>query len=166
MEVQSPFQIAIFLYPGVTVLDAAGPFEVLSHMPATEVRFVAKETGPITTEGGILLLGATHTMAETTSPDLVIVPGGTTTPGQMVDDEVLEWLLNVHVTSVRTTSICTGSLILAAAGILKGMPATTHWIKSLCLRPWVQNPSPMSVLFGAGRSLQGCRPEQISGSDL
>lgn len=100
MEVQSPFQIAIFLYPGVTVLDAAGPFEVLSHMPATEVRFVAKETGPITTEGGILLLGATHTMAETTSPDLVIVPGGTTTPGQMVDDEVLEWLRNVHETSV------------------------------------------------------------------
>jgi len=82
MEVQSPFQIAIFLYPGVTTLDAVGPFEVLSHMPATEVRYVAKETGPITTEGGILLLGATHTMAETTSPDPVIVPGGTTTPGQ------------------------------------------------------------------------------------
>src|SRR6185369_5544825 len=91
-----PFQIAILLYPGVTALDAVGPWEVLSRMPNTEVRFVGKEVGPVTTEGGSLALGITHTVRETPSPDLVLVPGGTTTPGQMVDDEILQWLRNAH----------------------------------------------------------------------
>jgi transcriptional regulator GlxA family with amidase domain len=125
----SSFQIAILLYPGVTALDAVGPWEALSQIPNAEVRFVGKETGPVLTEGGVLLLGITHTLSETPSPDLVLVPGGTSTPGQMVDDEVLDWLRKVHVTASWTTSVCTGSLILGAAGILKGLPATTHWIK-------------------------------------
>lgn len=68
-------------------------------MPHTEVRFVGKETGPVMTEGGVLLLGVTHTMAETPSPDLVLIPGGTSTPSQMVDDEVLDWLRDVHKTT-------------------------------------------------------------------
>src|SRR5580765_5753083 len=124
-----PFQIAILLYPGVTALDAVGPWEVLSRMPNTEVRFVGKEVGPVGTKGGVLLLGVTHTVAETPSPSLVLVPGGTTTPGQMVDDEVLDWLRKVHETTTWTASVCTGSLILGAAGILKGLPATSHWYK-------------------------------------
>jgi transcriptional regulator GlxA family with amidase domain len=124
-----PFQIAILLYPGVTALDAVGPWEVLSRMPDTEVRFVGKEVGPVTTEGGALLLGITHTVAETPSPDLVLVPGGTTTPSQMVDDEVLDWLREAHKTTAWTASVCTGSLILGSAGILKGLPAATHWYK-------------------------------------
>jgi putative intracellular protease/amidase len=124
-----PFQVAIFLYQGVTALDAVGPSEVLSRMPNTEMRFVGKEIEPIMTEAGALLLSTTHTLAETPAPDLVLVPGGTTTPGQMVDDEVLAWLRKVHQTSIWTTSVRTGSLILAAAGIIKGLPATTHWIK-------------------------------------
>lgn len=81
---------------------------------------------PIGTEGGALLLGVTHTVSETQSPDLVLVPGRTITPGQMVDDEVLDWLRDVHKTTVWTASVCTGALILGAAGILKGLPATTH----------------------------------------
>jgi putative intracellular protease/amidase len=76
------FQVAILLYPGVTALDAVGPWEVLSRMPDTEVRFVGKEVGPVITEGGVLLLGVTHTVAETPSPDLVLAPGGATTPSQ------------------------------------------------------------------------------------
>jgi putative intracellular protease/amidase len=91
-----PFQLAILLYPGVTALDAVGPWEVLSRMPNTEVRFVGKEVGPLMTEGRALLLGVLHTVAETPSPDLVLVPGGITTPNQMVDDEVLDWLRKVH----------------------------------------------------------------------
>jgi hypothetical protein len=79
------FQIAILLYPGVTALDAVGPWEVLSRMPKAKVRFVGKEVGPVMTDGGALVLGVTHTIAETLSPDLVLVPGGATTPGQMVD---------------------------------------------------------------------------------
>ena len=77
----------------------------------------------------MLFLGVTHTTAETLSPDLLLVPGGTTTPGQMVDDDVLDWLRKVHQTSRWTASVCTGSLILGAAGILKGLPATSHWYK-------------------------------------
>src|SRR5262249_30526421 len=78
-----PFQIAILLYPGVTALDAVGPWEVFSRLPDVEVRFVGKVVGPVTTEGGTLLLGVTHTVQETSAPDLVLVPGGATTPGQM-----------------------------------------------------------------------------------
>ena len=89
-EKDNLLQIAILLYPGVTALDAVGPWEVLSRIPNTEIRFVGKETGPVVTEGHVLLLGVTHTVSETMSPDLVLVPGGATTPGQMVDDEVLD----------------------------------------------------------------------------
>jgi putative intracellular protease/amidase len=76
------FQIAILLYQGSTALDAVGPWEVLSRIPNTEVRFVGKEEGPERTEGGALLLGVRHTVAQTPSPDLVLVLGGTTTPGE------------------------------------------------------------------------------------
>jgi len=146
-----PFQVAIYLYPGVTALDAVGPWEVLSRMPDTEVRFVGKEIGPVTTEGDALLLCATHTIAETPSPDLVLVPGGTTTPGQMVDDEVLDWLRKVHETTSWTTSVCTGSLILAAAGILKGLPATTHWIKMGVLKTMGSKPQPNDRIVRSGK---------------
>jgi putative intracellular protease/amidase len=142
MDKNKPFQIAILLYQGVTALDAVGPWEVLSRMPNTEIRFVAKEIGPITTEGNALLLAATHTIAETSSPDMVLVPGGMTTPGQMVDDDVLDWLRSVHQTTTWTTSVCTGALILGAAGILKGLPATTHWYKMGVLKIMGAKPQP------------------------
>jgi transcriptional regulator GlxA family with amidase domain len=146
-----PFQIAILLYPGVTALDAVGPWEALSRMPATEVRFVGKEIGPVMTEGGVLLLGITHTMAETSSPDLVLIPGGTSTPSQMVDDEVLDWLRGVHKTATWTTSVCTGALILGAAGILKGLPATTHWYKMGVLKIMGAKPRPEERIVQSGK---------------
>jgi putative intracellular protease/amidase len=117
IEYEEPFQAAILLYPGVTALDAVGPWEVLSRMPNTEARFVGKEVGPLMTEGGALLLGVSHTVTETPSPDLVLVPGGTTTPNEMVDDEVLDWLRRAHEATTWTASVCTGALILGAAGI-------------------------------------------------
>src|SRR5262249_36863064 len=129
-----PLQIAVLLYPGVTALDAVGPWEVFSRIPGAEVRFVGKYVGPVQAEGGSLLLGATHTLEETSSPDLVLVPGGATTPSQMVDDEILDWLRRVHETTTWTASVCTGSLILGAAGLLKGRPATTHWWKMSVLK--------------------------------
>ncbi|HEY7353066.1 MAG TPA: DJ-1/PfpI family protein [Terriglobales bacterium] len=145
------FQIAILLYPGVTALDAIGPWEVLWRMPNTEVRFVGKELEPVSTEGGVLLLGVTHTLAETPSPDLVLVPGGSTTPGQMVDDDVLDWLREVSKTSTWTTSVCTGSLILGAAGILKGTPATSHWYKINVLRILGAKPEPDKRIVHSGK---------------
>ncbi len=146
-----PFQIAILLYQGVTALDAVGPYEVLSRIPNTEIRFVAKEVGPITTEGGALLLAATHSVAETPSPHIVLVPGGTTTPGQMVDDEVLNWLRRVHKTTRWTASVCTGALILGAAGILKGLPATTHWYKMSVLKIMGAKPQPDERVVHTGK---------------
>jgi transcriptional regulator GlxA family with amidase domain len=138
----APLQIAILLYPGVTALDAVGPWEVLSRIPDADIRFVGKEIGPVATEGGALLLGVTHTVGETMSPDVVLVPGGATTPGQMVDDEILDWLRKVHQTTTWTASVCTGALILGAAGILKGSPATTHWYKMGVLRIMGAKPQP------------------------
>jgi transcriptional regulator GlxA family with amidase domain len=146
-----PFQVAILLYPGVTALDAVGPWEVLSRMPDTEVRFVGKEVGPVITEGRVLLLGVSHALAETSSPDLLLVPGGMTTPGQMVDDEVLEWTSKVHQVTSWTVSVCTGALILSAAGILKGLPATTHWNKMGVLRIMGAHPQSDQRIVRAGK---------------
>jgi putative intracellular protease/amidase len=144
-------QIAILLYPGVTALDAVGPLEIFSRLAHSEVRFVGKETGPVICEEGALLLGVTHTIAETPSPDIVVVPGGTTTPGQMVDDDVLDWLREVHKTTMWTTSVCTGALILGAAGILKGLPATTHWYKMSVLKIMGAKPEPNERIVRAGK---------------
>jgi transcriptional regulator GlxA family with amidase domain len=119
--------------------------------PNTEVRFVGKEEGPVVAEGGALLLGVTHTIAETTSPDVVLVPGGTTTPGQMVDDDKIDWLREVHQTTRSTASVCTGALILAAAGLLKGTPATTHWYKMGILRIMGAKPQPDERIVRSGK---------------
>jgi putative intracellular protease/amidase len=148
-----PFQIAILLYPGVTALDAVGPWEVLSRMPNTEVRFFGKELGPLMTEGRALLLGVSQRVAETPSPDLVLVPGGTTTPSQMVDDEVLDGLRKVHEATTWTASVCTGALILGAAGILKGVPATTHWYKMGVLKIMGAKPQPDDRIVRSGETV-------------
>lgn len=126
-------QIAVVLYRGMTALDAIGPYEVLHQLPGAHVRFVGKEVGPIATDSGVLFLGVTHTFAETPSPDLVLVPGGLSIAEPMADTELTGWLREVHKTTTWTTSVCTGSMILAAAGILDGLPATTHWISQSAL---------------------------------
>jgi len=122
-------QIAIVLYPGLTTLDAICPYEVLRFIPNSELRFVSHEPGPIVTDSGVLVLGATHSYDETPAPDIVLVPGSeANTATAMADSRLLKWLTNTHKTSRYTMSVCSGALILAAAGILKGHPATTHWI--------------------------------------
>jgi transcriptional regulator GlxA family with amidase domain len=122
-------QIAIVLYPGLTTLDAIGPYEVLRNIPDCDLRFVSHEPGPIITDSGVLVLGATHSYDETAAPDIVLVPGSeANTITAMADGRLLQWLVKVHQTSRYTLSVCSGALILAAAGILKGHPATTHWI--------------------------------------
>jgi transcriptional regulator GlxA family with amidase domain len=121
-------QIAIVLYPGLTALDAVGPYEVLRLLPDAEVRFVGAAPGPVVTDSGVLFLGATHSYAETPEPDIVLVPGsGPRTATMMADKQLTDWLRRVHETTQWTTSVCTGAMILAAAGILDGLPATTHW---------------------------------------
>lgn len=121
-------QIAIVTYPGFTALDMIGPYEVLRSLPDAEVRFVWHEAGPITADSGVLVIGATHSLAETPSPDVVLVPGGPSTPVHARDDVLLDWLRRVHQTARWTTSVCSGSVILAAAGLLEGRRATSHWL--------------------------------------
>ncbi|WP_433678935.1 DJ-1/PfpI family protein [Nocardia sp. CA-119907] len=121
-------QIAIVVYPGMTALDVIGPYEVLRLLPGARLRFVWHEPGPITTDSGVLMLGATHSFDETPSPDIVLIGGsGPATATTAADERLLAWLRQVHETSTWTTSVCTGSVVLAAAGILKDKPATSHW---------------------------------------
>lgn len=121
-------QIAIVLYPGFTALDFIGPYEVLRNLPDAEVRFVWHEPGPVTADSGVLIVGATHSFDETPSPDIVLVPGGASTMEHARDQRVLDWVRRADATSTWTTSVCSGSVILAAAGLLTGKRATSHWM--------------------------------------
>jgi len=120
-------QIAIVTYPGFTALDFIGPYEVLRWLPDTEVRFVWHEPGPVTADSGVLIIGATHSFAETPSPDVILVPGGMTTIEHARDDTLLDWVRQAHQGATWTASVCSGSIILAAAGLLNGKRASSHW---------------------------------------
>ena len=129
-------QIAIVVYPGFTALDFIGPYEVLRNLPDAEVRFVWHEPGPIAADSGALLVGATHSLDETPSPDIVLVPGGISTFEHARDEKLLDWVRRADQTSTWTTSVCSGSVILAAAGLLKGRRATSHWLVLPMLKPF------------------------------
>ncbi|MFC9126347.1 DJ-1/PfpI family protein [Streptomyces sp. NPDC057099] len=121
-------QIAIVLYDRFTALDAVGPYETLGRLPDAETVFVAERTGPVRNETGNLALIADRTLADVPNPDIVVVPGG---PGQealMAHEPLLGWLRAADAGTAWTTSVCTGSLLLAAAGLLRGRRATSHWL--------------------------------------
>ncbi|HWJ42771.1 MAG TPA: DJ-1/PfpI family protein [Solirubrobacterales bacterium] len=120
-------EIALLLYDKLAPLDAVGPFEVMRNVPGWDVRTVAPRKGEVRSEDGSLALVADHALAEVTEPDLVLVPGGSGGRALMEDEELLAWLRQVDRTTKWTTSVCTGSLILAAAGLLEGRRATSHW---------------------------------------
>ncbi|MEU2868749.1 DJ-1/PfpI family protein [Streptomyces olivoreticuli] len=121
-------QIAILLYPGFTALDAIGPFEVLGNLPGADTVFVAEQPGTIRNDSGKLAVVADASLGEVGRPDIVVVPGAPDTGGPVKSDAVREWLTAVDRTTTWTTSVCTGSLILAAAGLLTGRRATSHWL--------------------------------------
>ena len=126
---EKKLQVAILLYDGMTALDAIGPYEVFQAPTlATDVRFVAREKGVKRTDFGRLRLTADYSLAETTSHDIMVVPGTAFLQAVMEDQLVLEWIAQVHRTTKWTTSVCTGALGLAAAGVLQGLKATTHWL--------------------------------------
>jgi transcriptional regulator GlxA family with amidase domain len=120
-------QLAIVVYPGFTALDFIGPYEVLRNLPDVEVRFVWHEIGPVAADSGVLMVGATHTFDETPAPDVLLIPGGMSTIEHARDEKLLAWVRQAHQHSVWTTSVCSGSLVLAAAGVLDGKRATSHW---------------------------------------
>lgn len=121
-------QIAIALFPRVTVLDAVGPYEVLQRLPDATVTFVGEQTGEVRSDNGFLGLTVDATFDDLRHPDVVVVPGGVGTRPLMAPGSVIhDWLRTAHETSRYTTSVCTGALVLGAAGLLDGLTATTHW---------------------------------------
>jgi putative intracellular protease/amidase len=119
-------QIALALYPGFTALDIIGPFQTFADMPGYDCVFVAEQAGPVTDHTGRCQLVAAQSFGDVTAPDIVVVPGGMVLPTGD-DDPVVRWLRAVHPHTQWTTSVCTGSLFLGAAGILDGVDATGHW---------------------------------------
>ena len=139
--------IAIVLYDRFTALDAIGPYEVLSRLPGARVTFLAAQAGPVRTDNGMLTILAEAALRDMPHPDLLLVPGG---PGEVVQragGPVLEWLLEADRRSTWTMSVCTGSLILAAAGLLEGKPATGHWLAMEELARLGAQPTSQRVVF-------------------
>jgi len=139
--------IAIPLYDRFTALDAIGPYEVLSRLPGARVTFLASEAGPVRTDNGMLTVEAERSLAELPAPEIIVVPGGPGEVGARAGEEMLEWLRGADRTSNWTTSVCTGSLILAAAGLLRGKRATSHWLAMDALAALGAEPTSERVVF-------------------
>lgn len=120
-------QVAIPLFPRFTALDAIGPYEVLQRIPQFDVTFIGHRRGEVRSDNGMLGIVADATFEELPRPDVIVFPGGVGTQPLVVDECVLQWLRAAHETTNFTTSVCTGSIVLAAAGLLTGIEATTHW---------------------------------------
>jgi transcriptional regulator GlxA family with amidase domain len=119
--------VAIPLFPRFTALDAIGPYEVLQRIPEFDVVFVGHRRGEVRSDNGMLGITVDATFEQVARPEVVVFPGGVGTRPLEQDERVLDWLRQAHRTTVATTSVCTGSLVLGAAGLLSGLTATTHW---------------------------------------
>lgn len=140
-------QVAYLLYDRFTALDITGPHEVLNSVPDVESIFVGEEAGPYRNESDTLSLIADRSIDEITSPDILVVPGGFGTRSLLDHEPLLRWIRAVDETTTWTTSVCTGSLLLAAAGLLDDRPATTHWLARETLDELGANPVPDRVVF-------------------
>ncbi|QDQ14726.1 DJ-1/PfpI family protein [Streptomyces spectabilis] len=140
-------QIAIALYERFTALDAIGPYQMLGGVPDAEVVFVAERAGTVRDDSGRLTLVADKTFDEVAHPDVLVVPGGPGQSDQMENAPLLDWLRTADATSTWTTSVCTGSLALAAAGLLEGRTATSHWLALGELEKLGVRPSEERVVF-------------------
>jgi transcriptional regulator GlxA family with amidase domain len=120
-------KILFFVFDGITALDAIGPYEVLARLPGAEVTFVAPARGTVRTDNGVLGLVADASIDEVSAADLLVVPGGFGTRTLEKDARVLDWVRAIDATTTTTASVCTGALVLGAAGVLRGRRANTHW---------------------------------------
>ncbi|MFD5147332.1 DJ-1/PfpI family protein [Streptomyces sp. NPDC058401] len=140
-------QIAVLLFDGFTALDAIGPFDTLGRLPGAETVFVAERPGPVRADQSSLSLVAAKGLDEVTRPDIVLVPGGPATDREMQNPVLLDWLRTVDAATTWTTSVCTGSTLLAAAGLLDGRRATGHWLYLDRLPPYGAEPTAERVVF-------------------
>ncbi len=133
-------QIAILVFEKLTALDAIGPYEVLRSVPGWEVKFVGSEKGTVRTDCGALGLSVDYSLEEVSEADVVLVPGGEGNRPLLADEAVLSWLRELDAGTKWTTSVCTGSLVLGAAGLLQGKRATSHWLFVERLREFGADP--------------------------
>lgn len=120
-------RITFLIFDDLTALDAIGPYEVLCRLPQAEVTFVGETAGIMRTDPRSLGLVADRSIDEVDSTDILVVPGGIGEEKVRAKPHMLDWVRRIHETTQWTTSVCTGALVLGAAGLLKGLPATTHW---------------------------------------
>ena len=146
-------QVAIPLFPKFTALDGIGPYEVLQRIPEIDITFVGHQRGEVRSENGMLGITVDATFEELARPDVIVFPGGVGTRPLVHDERVLGWLRTAHATTRYTTSVCTGSLVLAAAGLLKGLTATTHWACYKELENLGAHPTPQRVVEHLERRL-------------
>jgi transcriptional regulator GlxA family with amidase domain len=139
-------EIVFVLFDRITALDAVGPYEVLQRLPGAEVKFIGKERGEYRTDTKSLALVADYALADVTAPDILVMPGGFGTRELVDDKEVVDWVRAVHEQTTWTTSVCTGSLVLGAAGVLDGLDATTHWKELDTLRKYGARPTLQRVV--------------------
>jgi cyclohexyl-isocyanide hydratase len=145
-----PLQAGMLCYPRLTQLDLTGPYEVLSRMPDAEVHILWKDTAPVKTEGGFCIV-PTRSLRESPNLDVLVVPGGLGQQDLMEDDEVLGFLRSQAECAQYLVSVCTGSLLLAAAGLLRGYRATCHWMFLPLLEPLGAIPIPERVVIDRNR---------------
>jgi putative intracellular protease/amidase len=139
-------QIAIPLYDRFTALDAVGPYEVLSRLPDSELTFVGYEVGPVRTDNDRLAMHVDAVFEDIPEPDVIMVPGGWGTRALLDDERILSWIRHAHEHSDWTTSVCTGSLLLGAAGVLEGLEATSHWLELEALAEYGASPTGKRVV--------------------
>jgi putative intracellular protease/amidase len=139
-------RVAIPLYDRFTALDAVGPYEVVQRIPGAEITWLAHEPGPVGTDTGQLRIHADAAFEELPDPDILIVPGGTGTDDFVDDERLVGWIRQAHETSQWTTSVCTGSLLLGAAGVLDGLEATSHWLDIDALERYGASPTNRRVV--------------------
>lgn len=139
-------QIAIPVFDRFTALDAVGPYQVLSGLPGAEVRFLGPEAGPVKTDNRMLTIVAEGRWEDLPEPEVLLVPGGVGTRALLEDERLLAYVRRAHEHSRYTTSVCTGALVLAAAGVLDGLDATTHWIELDLLGELGACPTPARVV--------------------
>jgi putative intracellular protease/amidase len=139
-------EIVCLLFDGITALDIVGPYEVLQRLPEADVKFVAHQRGEIRTDNRFLALVADHSLDEITRADVLVIPGGFATRKLESDTKLLEWIRAIDATTTWTTSVCTGSMLLAAAGLLEGKEATSHWASLERLREYGAIPTGKRVV--------------------
>ena len=141
-------QIAIGLYPGFTALDAIGPYAVFTNVPGVDGVVCADRKGPLADESDLLHFDLMHTFDEVPEPDILLVPGGLITRRIAAEGgPIVDWIRAAHETTTYTTSVCTGALLLGAAGVLDGLPATTHWVAYDHLRSYGAEPTEQRVVI-------------------